>query len=110
MSILIPGKMPNDCPMCPMAYWNAGGAFSGCNIVAGQKFAMDDDGYRNSNKRPDWCPIIELPPHGRLIDADAFLAKLKNDPLFPLVEQYGMSGVIEAQPTIIPADGGEQHG
>lgn len=46
---------------------------------------------------------VELPPHGRLIDADAFLAKLKKDPLFPLVEKYGMSGVIEAQPTILPA-------
>ena len=20
--------------------------------------------------RPDWCPLVELPPHGRLIDAD----------------------------------------
>lgn len=60
------------------------------------------------NREPDGrhedCPIIELPPHGRLIDADAFLAKLKNDPLFPLVEQYGMSGVIEAQQTVIPAE------
>lgn len=45
----------------------------------------------------------ELPPHGRLGDLDALLAKLKKDPLFPLVETYGMSGVIEAQPTVIPA-------
>lgn len=21
--------------------------------------------------RPDWCPLVEVPPHGRLIDADA---------------------------------------
>ena len=49
-------------------------------------------------------PVEELPPHGRLIDADAFLAKTKEDPLFPLVERYGMSSVIEAQPTIIPAE------
>jgi hypothetical protein len=20
--------------------------------------------------RPDWCPLIKIPPHGRLIDAD----------------------------------------
>lgn len=49
-------------------------------------------------------PVEEIPTHGRLIDADAFLAKMKEDPLFPLVERYGMSRVIEAQPTIIPAE------
>lgn len=25
--------------------------------------------------RPSWCPLIEVPPHGRLIDADVFIAK-----------------------------------
>lgn len=49
-------------------------------------------------------PVEEIPPHGRLIDVDGFLAKLKKDPLFLLVEKYGMSGVIEAQPTIITAE------
>ena len=68
-------NLPKDCPMCPMSHWNAGGSFSGCKIVAGKEYAMDDEDYRNSNERPDWCPIIELPPHGRLIDADAFLAR-----------------------------------
>lgn len=36
----------------------------------------------------------------RLIDADALIAHLKKDPLFGLVEKYGISGVIEAQPTV----------
>lgn len=36
----------------------------------------------------------------RLIDADQLLQKLQKDPLFPLVEQYGISRVIEAAPTI----------
>lgn len=36
----------------------------------------------------------------RLIDADALIANLKKDPLFKLVEQYGISGVIEAQLTV----------
>ena len=26
--------------------------------------------------RPDWCPLIELPPHGRLIDADEKKTKI----------------------------------
>lgn len=36
----------------------------------------------------------------RLIDADQLLQKLQKDPLFPLVEQYGISQVIKAAPTI----------
>ena len=26
--------------------------------------------------RPDYCPLVELPPHGRLIDADALIEKI----------------------------------
>lgn len=36
----------------------------------------------------------------RLIDADALLKRVRKDPLFPLVEQYGIGGVIEAEPTV----------
>ena len=36
----------------------------------------------------------------RTIDADALLERIKNDPLFPLVEEYGISGVIKAEPTV----------
>lgn len=35
----------------------------------------------------------------RYIDADALLERMKRDPLFTLVEKYGVSGVIEAEPT-----------
>ena len=27
--------------------------------------------------RPDWCPLVEVPAHGRLVDADAFSAEMK---------------------------------
>ena len=36
----------------------------------------------------------------RLIDADAFLERTSKDPLFPLVERYGLSGVIKNEPTV----------
>ena len=49
--------------------------------------------------------IIEIPtPHGRLIDKDELLSHLKKDPLFDLVERYGISGVIESRPTILEAE------
>lgn len=37
----------------------------------------------------------------RLIDADQLLQKLQKDPLFPFVEEYGITRVIEAAPTIV---------
>ena len=99
--IYIPGmNLPKDCPMCPMSHWNAGGSFSGCEIVAGKKYAMDDEDYRNSNERPDWCPIIEIPPHGRLIEADALIVDLMDRG----VEGVQTDDLHEVQQTIMDAD------
>ena len=42
----------------------------------------------------------------RLIDADAFIERLKKDPFFPLVERYGLTSVIETQKTIDPVKHG----
>ncbi len=51
------------------------------------------------------CPLIEIPtPHGRLIDKDELLSHLSKDPLFDLVERYGVSGVIESRRTILEAE------
>ena len=48
---------------------------------------------------------IQIPKgHGRLIDKDELLSHLKKDPLFDLVERYGVSGVIESRPTILEAE------
>lgn len=46
----------------------------------------------------------------RLIDADQLLQKLQKDPLFPLVEQYGITRVIEAAPTIAADTDAETRG
>ena len=46
--------------------------------------------------------LVYIPtPHGRLIDADELVKHLRKDPLFDLVERYGISGVIESRPTIL---------
>lgn len=66
-------KMPKDCPMCPMAHWNAFNMISGCEAVPGKKYAIRDPEYANSDTRPDWCPLVNIPPHGDLIDRDEFV-------------------------------------
>lgn len=43
----------------------------------------------------------------RLIDADALVEHMRKDPLFPLVDRYGVTGVIEAAPTIDPVKHGK---
>lgn len=36
----------------------------------------------------------------RLIDADALMTKMKRYPLYPLVEKYGVIGVIDTEPIV----------
>lgn len=80
MTVVVKGiDMPRDCPMCPVAHYNAIAEFTGCEVVPGKRYAMSNDPeYRNSSIRPDWCPLIEVPaPHGRLIDADDFDSRIR---------------------------------
>ena len=118
MSILIKGmEMPKDCPMCPLAHWDVAGTFTGCNIVCGKKYAMSDREYANRDTRPDWCPLVPVPPHGRVIDADALLNKHFGKMYFEKVvtatkEEMDIALtniplVINNAPTIIPAEEGE---
>ena len=61
MSILIKDmEMPKDCPMCPMAHYDALNHFRGCEVVPGKRHAMNDPNYANTSTRPDWCPLIEF--------------------------------------------------
>ena len=91
MSILIKGmEMPNGCFYC-----NFRRKIDPDNImclvnreVFEETFAGSIETRRNGN-----CPLIELPPHGRLIDADDFFRN------FPELIPYEF-----AAPTIIEAE------
>lgn len=67
-------------------------------------------------KRLDNCPLVPVPKHGRLIDADAEVARVQNlynkaiakDPEMGCVSVYeGEIAVLKLAPTIIPAEEGE---
>ena len=64
------------------------------------------------------CPLVPVPPHGRLIDADALASRIKEegrnqaeyyaDRYAPVVMAYGdCYGKVESAPTIIEAEEGE---
>ena len=67
MSILIKGMEPQEsCIQC--SFYNE----VGCT-ASGRMFPR----WTNIAVRQQDCPLIELPPHGRVIDADAFVAEMK---------------------------------
>lgn len=81
MGVYIKGMdMPTDCIFCPMFH----GAWTMCSVL------NKTTGVRG---RPDDCPLVPVPDHGRLIDADK------------IPERY--VEVRDLAPTIIPAEEGE---
>ena len=80
-----------------------------CSFTSGIPSRMRE--YREcceKEKRPDWCPLVEVPPHGRLIDADAFEKEnayfWNRDFINPKYEDT-LADLVNAAPTIIEAEG-----
>lgn len=79
MSVLIKGmKMPNKCPDCPFLqeqYDILSGLLNvWCDLDSFEINDIDTDDINEIYDRIEkqkHCPLIEVPPHGRLIDADA---------------------------------------
>ena len=97
--------MPKNCLNCPML-----GVLFNCRVVGNGE--MED----NITVRRADCPLIEIPPHGSLIDMDDFLQECSE------LESYRtamkLCEVIEAEPcndlakpnndpTVIEAEGRE---
>ena len=86
MSVLIKGmKMPTSCGACEA---------SGTSVC---KVWMRSD---NLKVRHSDCPLVELPPHGRLIDADALMENAQYKGTHDIVTAWD----IVAAPTIIEAE------
>lgn len=89
MSVLIRGmEMPKNC--------------TGCPICCGLPYQHRDV----KGRRPD-CPLIELPPHGRLIDIksveDGKFVTVGND--YQRWWNGALESVIDNAPTVIEAEG-----
>lgn len=74
MSILIQGmEMPKNCGECPFIFTSWGIEYY-CHLAESSTSAE----YVGREKMTN-CPLIELPPHGRLIDADKLKSRLVLD-------------------------------
>ena len=68
MSVLINMEMPTSCNECPLAKLSPTGESLFCNYTLS---IVPWDG------KPFDCPLIPVPKHGRLIDADALIIALE---------------------------------
>lgn len=68
MSVYIPGmELPKNCP-CELV---GIGYDLYCSFTGGNPSRVEEY-YEccNNDSRPDWCPLVEVPPHGDLFDRD----------------------------------------
>lgn len=84
MSVLINMEMPKNCCACPLR-------LAWCI----ERIYMV--------KRPERCPLVPVPPHGRLIDAATLMREMHNVILEDGEDRRTFYSVIERQPTIVPA-------
>lgn len=103
MSILIKGmEMPKEgCKDCPFA--KRGRIFDICPFL---KREVNGNVERGGNLSD--CPLIELPDHGRLVDADEVIAESRCGDYWWETEEE-VPKILNEIPTIIPAEkkGGE---
>lgn len=70
MSILINMEMPTSCRDCDFMQWGS---------VEPNRCGITDCFIGGDyEKRQDNCPLVPVPPHGRLIDADALFDFILN--------------------------------
>lgn len=92
MGIYINMELPNNCINCAARH-GAECWLADCSYIPNIR-----------KERPKWCPLVPVPPHGRLIDADALTKHIKrdgiaSDPFVKIVCDY-----FKDAPTIIPAE------
>jgi len=89
MGVYIKGmEMPENCTFCEMWY----------NIDC-----HPYQGISPPKSRPDHCPLVEVPKHGRLIDADKMKEKWSHKNLDLFGQGWGFLHDLNQAKTVIPA-------
>lgn len=107
MSVLINMEMPKSCADCPI------GDTLCCSLMPGVPALWKEYTLAiKTNRRHSGCPLVPVPPHGRLIDADALISQYSGN-IWTANTDYaeGLRDIIadvKAAPTIIPPSGGKK--
>lgn len=112
MGIYVKGiEMPQICEVCPVCHYMERGTITACGCKATMMIRPID-----CNSKPYWCPLVEVPPHGRLGDLDKLekmFADIDSAPYScfdgaePFYSAEDAAQIIRLAPTVIPAEEGE---
>ena len=96
MGVYIPGmEMPNNCRECPLET-----DYGTCGYYS---LFVEAEHESSWETRPEDCPLVPVPEHGRLIDADALPwiegRDEQDNPAYLLIKNS-----VDVLPTIIPAE------
>ena len=95
MDILIKGmEMPTSCYDCPLVDNECFGSIKCCYAKR----------WGSANMRAADCPLVPVPPHGRLIDADVTREEIDRMRPGRCYEDAWALTVMDNAPTIIPAE------
>lgn len=104
MGVYINMEMPTSCYDCPCNKDDGFGFFT-CGVTKAECDFI---------RLPSNCPLVPVPPHGRLIDADAVEKQIDYVANIDWNKKVGASGgmlaaleIVEDAPTIIPAEEGD---
>lgn len=102
MSVLIKGmKMPTRCIACQLNYDSVA-----C-ILTGSRFYKCNTEFDPGEERLSDCPLVSVPPHGKLIDADKLVDSFEPSDFWNSDAEdncFAAVRIVHSAPTIIPAD------
>ena len=118
MSVYIKGmEMPKNCGHCPLHHWywppTPLSSDEVTCVAVPVCMALKKELPELSEERYEDCPLVPVPEHGRLIDADVLMERFSYSPEDTAEDRIWIRAarriIIEA-PTIIPAEEGNDNG
>lgn len=111
MSVLIKDmEIPSECEYCGLCrYYRENG-----NVWCNATNRLLKQNWKNPDwthldvKRPDWCPLVEIPLHGRLVDADALIALVNDSTILGDGFKQAFCALVTGEPTVIEAEKGDE--
>lgn len=108
MSIYIPGmEMPKTCFNCALSHRVQHDITLEC-LATPHKYRIDFQ-TAETCRCAEICPLVPVPDHGRLIDADALKKNAYPFPCAIGTEWATTLRQINEAPTVIPASGGKEN-
>lgn len=108
MSILIRGmEMPTSCDKCRFCVngFTDDAPMYECAVQSYENVSvLVESGGKPFGFRPDWCPLVELPPHGRLGDLDELKTAFPRCDNSMDIKIASVRATINHAPTVIEAE------